>query len=573
MIKFKCTYCGTYYEVPDEMANGKACCHACQNYFIVPPYSGDYVVQSQPLNQPQGGVPYNPAPQMQQNISFPPPQYGASKKVRRNRTTSNNYSQQRPPRPPYKKKSSNLTPVIIFLVMLLVGGSLAYNFVQTKRKKAQKQLAHVAVTFNNDDEKKEDVKKVKKVVVVDTDVNESVDDDTDVSDSVDDDDTDVSESVDDDDTEVCDSVDDDDTDVSESVDDDDTDVSESVDDEDDYESVDDDDEDIAYVEEDEEEEAEDDGLTPVERHGQLHIKGNKLLDSHGKQIALHGMSMFHCGDGFKFRNYELMKWLRDDWKCDVLRLAILPELYKGRRKEQDKYITEFIDNCVKLGVYVILDFHGGGPPKPHYRTAKAMFAKFSKKYAKIPNIIYEPYNEPCGLPGKPPLSWSKDLKPYHKAIIKTIRRYDKDNIVILGTPSYSLRVDKVIEDPIKFDRNVMYVAHFYAASHTHPNRKWVYDTLMAGLPVFISEFGTCEYTGNGKLDYEQVEQWMKLLDKYKVSWCNWSVHDKDETASIIKAGANPQGSWDESDLRDSGKLIRKYLRKEIDLDSIDMEDY
>lgn len=55
----------------------------------------------------------------------------------------------------------------------------------------------------------------------------------------------------------------------------------------------------------------------------------------------------------------------------------------------------------------------------------------SKKYAGVKNVLYEDFNEPKDV------SWSGELVPYHKAVIDAIRKNDKDNIIILGTPTYS----------------------------------------------------------------------------------------------------------------------------------------
>jgi endoglucanase len=44
-----------------------------------------------------------------------------------------------------------------------------------------------------------------------------------------------------------------------------------------------------------------------------------------------------------------------------------------------------------------------------------------------------------------------------------------------------------------------------------------------------------------------------------ISWCNWSLNDRKETASALKPGTKPDGQWTEDDLTPSGKLIRKYI--------------
>ena len=75
----------------------------------------------------------------------------------------------------------------------------------------------------------------------------------------------------------------------------------------------------------------------------------------------------------------------------------------------------------------------------------------------------------------------------------------------------------------------------------------------------MSEFGTCEYTGNGVLDSTSTREWWDFLDKYKISWCNWSIADKDETASALKPNPMPKGGWSETYLTESGKFVRNEL--------------
>ena len=83
-----------------------------------------------------------------------------------------------------------------------------------------------------------------------------------------------------------------------------------------------------------------------------------------------------------------------------------------------------------------------------------------KKYGKQNNILYEICNEPNGN-----VTWAKDIKPYAKKAIKKIRKYDKKNIIIVGTPTWSQDVDVVARSPLK-EKNIVYSLHFYAATHT-----------------------------------------------------------------------------------------------------------
>ena len=44
-----------------------------------------------------------------------------------------------------------------------------------------------------------------------------------------------------------------------------------------------------------------------------------------------------------------------------------------------------------------------------------------------------------------------------------------------------------------------------------------------------------------------------------ISWCNWSIADKEETAAVLVPGASATGGWSESDLTESGAYVRSKI--------------
>lgn len=304
--------------------------------------------------------------------------------------------------------------------------------------------------------------------------------------------------------------------------------------------------------------------TPIEKYGELSTKGSCIVDEDGKTVILRGMSFFHCADAEKYKNEECIKWLIKDWHCNIVRYPILPGVkgkygFAGNPAETLKKLYKIIDACIRNGIYIIVDYHGGKNPMDHLDDAKKLFTSVAKKYGNTPNVIYEVFNEPYGAG----VTWDDVIRPYFKAVITEIRKYDKDNIVLVGTPEFSLNIDKIIPNPLSEFKNIVYVAHFYAASHKKGNRDKIQRVIDAGYPVYISEFGTCLYTGDGTFDTVSVAEWMKFLDKNNIGWCNWSVHEKNETASILKFGARATGQWRLDELTPSGALIRKYLRGDL----------
>jgi endoglucanase len=175
------------------------------------------------------------------------------------------------------------------------------------------------------------------------------------------------------------------------------------------------------------------------------------------------------------------------------------------------------------------------------------------QYGKKPHVIYEIFNEPTKE------SWKDVVKPYAEAVISEIRAIDKDSLILVGVPQYCQRIQDAAKNPLDAE-NVAYTVHFYAATHKLRLRKNTAKALEKGIAVFISEYGTCEYTGNGKFDAEESKKWFAFMDEHKLSSCNWSLFDKKETASALMPGASTKGNWAEKDLTPSGKLIRERLR-------------
>ena len=177
----------------------------------------------------------------------------------------------------------------------------------------------------------------------------------------------------------------------------------------------------------------------------------------------------------------------------------------------------------------------------------------ARAYGKYPNIIYEIFNEPERV------SWSEAVKPYSERIVNAIRDIDSNNLIILGTPYWCQNVDEAVDDPVE-DHNLVYSLHFYAASHKGDIRDKAKYAIDKGFAVFVSEFGTCLASGNGFLDSLETELWFEFMDEHKLSWCNWSIADKAETASALLPGARYYGGWKNDDLSRSGRFIRSKLR-------------
>jgi len=300
------------------------------------------------------------------------------------------------------------------------------------------------------------------------------------------------------------------------------------------------------------------GKSLVEKHGRLRVLGNHVVDKNNQQISLFGNSMFSSNskwEGQKFYNEDVVKWLKKDLKSTIVRAALAVEESSGYIDDpagNQARMKRVIEAAIANGLYVIIDFHSF---KADEYTAQAVtfFTEMAKCYGKYDNVIYEIYNEPQKV------SWSKVIKPYAEKVIAAIRGIDSNNLIIVGTPFWSQKVTEAANDPIK-DKNVAYTLHFYAGTHGQWLRDEATSAMQKGIALFVTEWGTCDASGNGGFNAAASDEWLKYCNDNMISMCNWAVDDKAETASIIKPGSNPKGGWSAADYTQSGTYVSEKMR-------------
>ena len=303
--------------------------------------------------------------------------------------------------------------------------------------------------------------------------------------------------------------------------------------------------------------------TPLQRYGRLKVSGAHLVNSKGKAVQLKGVSTHGLSWYPQYVNKKAFQTLRDKWGAEVIRLAMYTAEYNGyctgsaqNKKDLESLIDKAVAYCSQLGLYVIIDWHilSDGNPNTYKKEANAFFRKMAKKYASHKNVIYEICNEPNGG-----TQWAQ-IRSYAKTVINTIRKQDKNAVIIVGTPTWSQDVDIAAQNPFK-GKNIMYAFHYYASTHTDAYRQKLQAAINAGLPVFVSEYGLSEASGNGAVSKTEADKWMKLLDKNKISCIAWNLSNKAETSSLINSGCAKTYGWKRSDLSEAGKWVYDMMRK------------
>jgi endoglucanase len=294
--------------------------------------------------------------------------------------------------------------------------------------------------------------------------------------------------------------------------------------------------------------------SPVARHGALHIADGQLVDQHGARVTLRGMSLFWSQAAPQYYSAETVNWLASDWKVSAVRAAIAAEGTNSALNHMDREIAKaavVIEAAAANGIYVVVDWHAH---RNHPEEAERFLSAIARRYGHLPNVIYEPFNEPL----RDGVDWSRDVKPYHERMVAAIRAHDPDNVIILGTPSWSQDVDIAAADPVA-GSNLGYTLHYYAATHKEGLRVKADVALAGGLALMITEFGIVEATGNGPIDMPSANAWWDWAEANDISWLSWSITDKNESSAALVPGA-PTWGWGDAQLTPDGRILRARLR-------------
>ncbi|WP_040950265.1 glycoside hydrolase family 5 protein [Gorillibacterium massiliense] len=294
---------------------------------------------------------------------------------------------------------------------------------------------------------------------------------------------------------------------------------------------------------------------PVTYFGEMKASGNRINGSKTNQpMMVKGASFFWSNWSGPYWNATTVNRMVDEFQVEIVRAAYgVDDSGNPYNTADESKVRDVVDAAIAKGIYVIIDWHSSGAHN-NVNTAKDFFSRMAKQYGSYDNVIFEIYNEPTQI------SWDT-VKSYAEQVIPSIRQYS-DNLIVVGTPTWSQDVDKAADNPITAYSNIAYTLHFYAGSHFQSLRDKANYALKKGIPLFVTEMGFENADGNGNINYDSTNQWIDWMNQNYLSFTNWAINDKAESASIfntdgsltaagnylksILAGSAPYAEWRQS---------------------------
>lgn len=296
------------------------------------------------------------------------------------------------------------------------------------------------------------------------------------------------------------------------------------------------------------------GGNGVSVNGWLRVRDGALQNQAGRPLQLKGMSSHGLQWFGEYTNARALQTI-GAYGANLFRVAMYADSSQGgynessraaRRNKMAMYAA--VENALSADLYVIVDWHllKDENPLRLLDSAVPFFDEVSSRYAHEPGVIYEICNEPNGE-----TTW-EDITNYAQKVIPVIRKNSPHAVIVVGTPKYSTNLAAALEAPLPFS-DIMYALHVYTEYVDLNFEQNLGRFFEKRLPVFVTEWGIS--SENDRDHFGIARQFIDFLERYGISWANWSLCNKDESYSAIKPGSPKLSGWTEEDLSPSGKLV------------------
>lgn len=274
--------------------------------------------------------------------------------------------------------------------------------------------------------------------------------------------------------------------------------------------------------------------------GKLSKSGKYVIGEDGKPFELRGIGTHHLT---QYHNLHTLESLRALKYCGVncIRMSAYLKDHKFTYSDGQNavgYLTspnalkaemdEIIQNCVELGLYVIVDWHvwSGGGETLSTDSAVEFFTYFAEKYASCKNILYELANEPFS-------DTLADIVSHCKTLRELIRSYVVDPVLITGIRSFTNGVMEMYNalQAENIDDIFLSQHRYSGGASIETFRTWWEN----GIPLFITEWSnTSASTGTqSSMNITEGNNFLIFFHENSIPNCIWKFTDQTMAYAVM----------------------------------------
>lgn len=237
----------------------------------------------------------------------------------------------------------------------------------------------------------------------------------------------------------------------------------------------------------------------------LHVNGNWLQDPAGNNVTLRGVAVlpeneaFYCHYCYDQHIPAVIDQASDaaaGWYSRVIRITVTKADSISPAVEFANNIDPLVQEAIAKGLYAIVDLHfisdyGSQRNAISQATVLNFWNYVAPRYANVPNVLFEVFNEPIN-----PANWAS-WQAYIQPVVNAIRAVAPNNIILMGSPTWSTMANSAVTNPIT-GSNIVYVYHLYPNQGT-PTTALLdskFGTASNSIPIMLTEFGWQPGGGN-----------------------------------------------------------------------------
>ena len=213
-------------------------------------------------------------------------------------------------------------------------------------------------------------------------------------------------------------------------------------------------------------------------------------------------------------------------------------------------IKPTVDAVLAKGWYCIVDYHAilDWNGEADLDNMLEFWTRVAQKYANEPKVLFEMFNEPKAPSGNPiTLATWVSFRDRMQTVVNCIRSCAPHNIIIIGSPSWSTRINFADDAPFE-GTNLVYTYHIYPNQGVTGLQAFLDGQIPSTLPVFMTEFGYSEglndsVTGlhNNANFPADLKAWFEANPH--INWTAWSYSASPTSLSLLAPSGASMKTW------------------------------